>query len=88
MAIGDEEVKGGEGEVWGDGEDPAEPPTANADVALPTADVILPTADIAPPDVDIAPPIASIASSSRVYSSTQPCRVFTIPPDLPSLRTN
>eukprot|EP00061_Rhincodon_typus_P000180 g10805.t1 len=47
------------------------PPTADADATPPTA------------DADVAPPTASTASSCREDSSTQPCRVFTIPPDLP-----
>eukprot|EP00061_Rhincodon_typus_P013395 g39742.t1 len=53
------------------------PPTANADATPPTTN-----ADVAPPTADVTPPIASTASSSREDSSTQPCRVFTIPPDL------
>eukprot|EP00061_Rhincodon_typus_P001989 g16330.t1 len=36
---------------------------------------------VAPPTSDIAPP--TTASSSRGDNSTQSCRVFTIPPDLP-----
>eukprot|EP00061_Rhincodon_typus_P001232 g14113.t1 len=35
---------------------------------------------IAPPTTDVAPPTTSTASSSRGDCSTQPCRVFTIPP--------
>eukprot|EP00061_Rhincodon_typus_P016045 g44049.t1 len=47
------------------------------DSAPPTANATLPTTD-----ADVAPPTTSTASSSRGDSSTQPCRVFTIPPDL------
>eukprot|EP00061_Rhincodon_typus_P002342 g17274.t1 len=56
------------------------PPTADADVTLPTADT-----DVTPPttEADVALPTASTASSSSGDCSTQPCRVFTIPPDLP-----
>eukprot|EP00061_Rhincodon_typus_P001501 g14971.t1 len=68
------------------------PPTASTDAALPTADAAPPTSDVASPttDTDVAPrtadvalPTASTASSSRGDSRTQPCWVFTIPPDLP-----
>eukprot|EP00061_Rhincodon_typus_P001111 g13751.t1 len=45
--------------------------------------VIPPTADIAPPTANIAPPTTSTASSSKGDNSTQPCRVVTVPPDLP-----
>eukprot|EP00061_Rhincodon_typus_P002299 g17128.t1 len=64
----------------------ATPPTTNVDATLPTTDVnaTLPTdANVTPPTTDVAPPIVSTASSSRGDSSTQPCRVFTITPDLP-----
>eukprot|EP00061_Rhincodon_typus_P000520 g11953.t1 len=57
---------------------PADTAAAAAYPPPPTADATLPTTN-----ANVAPPIASTASSSRGDSSTQPCRVFTIPPDLP-----
>eukprot|EP00061_Rhincodon_typus_P001416 g14741.t1 len=49
---------------------------STTDIKDAPANAVLPTANV-------AAPTASAASSSRVYTSTQPCRVFTIPPDLP-----
>eukprot|EP00061_Rhincodon_typus_P002439 g17578.t1 len=56
---------------------PADTAAAAAYPAPPTADT-----DATPPttDADVAPPTTSTSSSSRGDSSTQPCRVFTIPP--------
>ncbi|XP_059508606.1 uncharacterized protein LOC125460920 [Stegostoma tigrinum] len=58
------------------------PATVEADIAPPAAVAAQPTANVVP-TTTAAPPTTSRASSSRGVNSTQPCRVFTIPPDCP-----